>query len=216
MPTARTRPYPLTLVATRPSEPAPRTDDELIDAVLAGDERIAREFHDLLLPVIERSIHRVLRTHPSAHGDLVQIAFEQVVETLFRNKFARACSLKTWADRIASRVALHALRERYRERRTASEDDEPVDLVGATDPEGQVQARVQLRWLQAQLAAMKPRRAEVLLLHDLEGYELGEIALLMGISVTSAQSLLVRARRQILREHDRRASRARLFRGAKP
>jgi RNA polymerase sigma-70 factor, ECF subfamily len=213
MPSARTRPHLLSLVSTRSDSPAPRTDDELIDAVLSGDERVAREFHDRLLPVIERSIHRVLRAPADVHGDLVQIAFEEVVETLFRNKFARACSLKTWADRIASRVALHALRERYRERRTAATTDDEFEPSCLTDAEGQAQTRAQLRWVQEQLAAMKPRRAEVLVLHDFEGYELGEIALMMGISVSSAQSLLVRARRQILREHERRGARARLFRG---
>jgi DNA-directed RNA polymerase specialized sigma24 family protein len=43
--------------------------------------------------------------------------------------------------------------------------------------------------------AMSPDKAMVLVLHDVLGHELVEIAAMLGISTSAAQSRLVRARR---------------------
>jgi len=44
---------------------------------------------------------------------------------------------------------------------------------------------------------MNPERAQVLLLHEVNGLELAEIAAALGISVMAAQSRLSRGRREL-------------------
>ena len=58
--------------------------------------------------MIDRSLFRVFGRRETDHDDLVQTVFEQVVLTLARGSYARGCSLKTWAARIASNVGLNA------------------------------------------------------------------------------------------------------------
>jgi RNA polymerase sigma-70 factor (ECF subfamily) len=133
------------------------------------------------------------------HDDLVQAAFEQIVLTLSRRSYARACSLRTWASTIASHIAFNALRARRRERRVFDRD------VDYTDPEPPVSpdvertagARAELHRVRALLSAMRPERAETVFLHDVIGHELSDIAVMMNVSVAAAQSRLVRGRREL-------------------
>jgi DNA-directed RNA polymerase specialized sigma24 family protein len=45
---------------------------------------------------------------------------------------------------------------------------------------------------------MSPKKAMVLVLHDVLGHELAEVSVMLGISVSAAQSRLVRGRRDLL------------------
>jgi RNA polymerase sigma-70 factor (ECF subfamily) len=78
-----------------------------------------------------------------------------------------------------------------------------MDLSDAPDPKVQADAetaasvREQIRLAQGHLTAMKPDRAMALILHDVLGHELAEIAAMLGISISAAQSRLVRGRREL-------------------
>jgi RNA polymerase sigma-70 factor (ECF subfamily) len=184
-----------------PSAPEPRVrlDDEgLIDAVLRGDTRHAGELHDRLIPAIEPALYRVLGRREHDHDDLVQATFEQIVLTLVRGRFARGCSLSTWASAVAAHVAFNALRARKRARRVFDPVESVIDaaetgMIG--DAERDISVREQIRAAQAHLTAMTPGRAMVLVLHDVLGHELAEIATILDVSISAAQSRLVRARR---------------------
>jgi RNA polymerase sigma-70 factor (ECF subfamily) len=160
--------------------------------------------------VIDRSLYRIFGRREADHDDLVQSVFEQVVLTLTRGSYAGNCSLRTWAARIASNVALNALRSRRRERRVMDHNSEyPVENVPGLDTERQNQARAVLDVVMRELAEMNPRRAQAVLLHDMEGYDLEEIAKMTKISTAAAQSRLVRGRRELLRRldvHEKRAT----------
>jgi DNA-directed RNA polymerase specialized sigma24 family protein len=52
--------------------------------------------------------------------------------------------------------------------------------------------------VRAELALMNPGRAQVLVLHEVNGLELSEIATVLGISVMAAQSRLSRGRRELM------------------
>ncbi|HYP90017.1 MAG TPA: RNA polymerase sigma factor [Polyangiaceae bacterium] len=143
------------------------------------------------------------------HDDLVQAAFEQIVVTLSRRSYARACSLRTWASSIASHVGFNALRSRRRERRVldreAGIDAEPIRA--GVDVEGEASARAELERLRVQLSEMKSTHAEAVFLHDVLGHELAEIALMTQVSISAAQSRLVRGRRELFRRLDHVAPR---------
>ena len=183
-----------------PSEPKATVDDEsIIDAVIRGDVRRAGELHDRLISAIEATLFRVLGKREADHDDLVQATFEQVVVTLMRGRFARGCSLSTWASSVAAHVAFNALRSRRRARRVFDpvELSDVADRQTVGDPERDLGVREQIQAVQGHLTAMPADRAMVLLLHDVLGNELAEIAATLGISVAAAQSRLVRGRRDL-------------------
>ena len=185
------------------------TDEELIDAVQRGDHQVASVIYERLVGVVDHTLYRVFGRREADHDDLVQAAFEQIVVTLSRRSYARACSLRTWASSIASHVGFNALRSRRRERRVldreAGIDAEPIR--GGVDVEGEASARAELERLRVQLSEMKSTHAEAVFLHDVLGHELAEIALMTQVSVSAAQSRLVRGRSELFRRMDHVAPR---------
>ena len=187
------------------------SDDELIDAVARGDDRVSDLLYDRVIGAVDRTLVRILGRRESDHDDLVQSTFEQIVITLCRQRFARACSLSTWASTVATHVGLNALRSRQRERRVVDRGQE-LDAVdgprAAAGTESAALARVELERLRTHLSAMDPVKAETLFLHDALGHELAEVALLMGVTVAAAQSRLVRARKELMERMEREGGRA--------
>lgn len=213
----------------RPGQAEQLSDEDLIAAIVAGNDRVAAALHDRLAGVIDRSLFRVFGRREPDHDDLVQSVFEQIVLTLARGSYAGNCSLKTWASRISSNVALNALRSRRRERkvvdRTADIPGESQagngsmpqllgNAAGSVDMERQSNARALLRVVMGELSEMNPRRAQAVVLHDIEGYDLEEIAAMTEVSVAAAQSRLVRGRKELLKRLDAHEKRAHLKRGA--
>jgi RNA polymerase sigma-70 factor, ECF subfamily len=213
---SRTRPEPkLRVVAQATASQAERgaqrepSDEELIDAVQRGDHQVASVIYERLVGVVDHTLYRVFGRRETDHDDLVQAAFEQIVVTLSRRSYARACSLRTWASSIASHVGFNALRARRRERRVLDREV-GVDVEPARagiDVEGEASARAELERLRFQLSEMKSTHAEAVFLHDVLGHELAEIALMTQVSVSAAQSRLVRGRRELFRRLDRGAPR---------
>jgi RNA polymerase sigma-70 factor (ECF subfamily) len=186
----------------RPTPPPVRVEDEaLIDAIERGDPQLGGEIYERLIRVVDSTLYRIIGPGDRDHDDLVQMAFEQIVATIAKKKFARACSLTSWAAAVTCNIALNALRSRISERKVFDARavvDGEVDWVrSSSDVEGQVEARERLEKVRAHLVAMSVERAETLLLHDFFGKELSEIAVLTGVSVAAAQSRLVRGRREL-------------------
>jgi RNA polymerase sigma-70 factor (ECF subfamily) len=189
--------------ATAPEAAPIYTDSELFEGIVAGDERIARELYRRLLPAVEAALYRVLGRREHDHEDLVQSSFEQIVATLSQRRYAQACSLNTWASTIAAHMALKALRSRYRQRsvfdaRLAAE--EVAELASSRDDvERAVSERRELEGLRVRLSELPAAQAEAVMLHDLMGHPLAEIAQLTGSSIAAAQSRLVRGRKELMR-----------------
>jgi RNA polymerase sigma-70 factor (ECF subfamily) len=182
--------------------PEPSSDDVLIEAVVAGDSRVAGQLYSRLVGIVDRTLYRVFGRREPDHDDLVQATFEQIVLTLTKRRYARACSLNSWASTVASHVALNALRARRRERRVISwgEDIEsPLKTPRTkTDVEHEAGLRQEIDRVRYHLATMSPDKATTLLLYDVLGHDLSEIAVLTGVSVAAAQSRLVRGRKELL------------------
>lgn len=174
----------------------PLSDEDLIEAVVNGDTRAAGAIHDRLIDVIDHSLFRVLGRRDDDHDDLVQNCFEQVLRTLTGRAFAGNCSLRTWAGRITTNVALNTLRSRIRERRVFARgsDSNEADVAAPIDSTNRTHARLELDRVRCVLAEMRASRSEVLILHDVHGYNLNEIAVMLNLTVAAAQSRLVRGR----------------------
>ncbi|XXT21106.1 RNA polymerase sigma factor [Sorangium sp. So ce429] len=195
----------LRLVSPPSAEPpAPVSDEELLLAFERGERGIGLRLYEHLLPIVDRTLYRILGCREQDHADLVQGAFEQIVSTLSKRRFAGECSLAGWASVIACHVGLTALRARRRERKVIDRtperpeaDARPEPPARGADPEREVSAQRALEALRLHLAAMDGDRATALLLHAM-GYSLKEIADLTGVSEAAAQSRLSRGRRELV------------------
>ena len=92
------------------------TDEQLVEAVQRGDSTIPDQLYHRLVDAVDVTLYRIFGRREPDHEDLIQLAFEQIVLTLSRRSYAGACSLRTWATAVTSRVAFNVLRARRRER----------------------------------------------------------------------------------------------------
>ena len=173
------------------------SDAEIIEAVIEGDTRVAGQIHDRLIRVIDHTLYRVFGRREHDHDDLIQASFEQVLRTLTQKTFAGNCSLRTWAGRITTHVALNALRSRQRERRVIHYTDTPPESGPHPQRNTAAEAKMELDHVRRELSLMKPTQAEVLVLHDVHGYRLSEIASMLNLSLSATQSRLVRGRKEL-------------------
>jgi RNA polymerase sigma factor (sigma-70 family) len=185
---------PKAVTATEP------TDHEIVQGIYNGEERAADALYDRIQPVLDRCMRRILRSTGPDYDDLMQAAFERIIVALSKKPLGSEYDLRAWSAAVATHVALGVLRRRTRERKLFM--DAPAlasELPGAVHVETRLEARSEVSRLQGVLGRMKPRAAETLLLHDVLGYDLNEVARLTGASVAGAQSRLVRSRKEFLR-----------------
>ncbi len=177
------------------------SDENIVLAVQEGNASVADELYHRLVDAVDITLYRIFGRREADHEDLIQRSFEQIVLTLSKRSYAGACSLRTWASAVTTRVAFNVLRSRRRERAVlVSTPEEPVSSIPPSgDAEGQNIARAELELLRRHLTKMKPDRAQAVFLHDVLGHELAEIAVMENVTVAAAQSRLVRGRKDLHR-----------------
>lgn len=172
---------------------------ELVRAVRAREANAGDRLYDLLVGTMDRAVARTLGPGQPEHDDLVQASFEQLIVSLASGRFRHECSLRSFAGSIASHLALNAIRSRRRERavfargRELDEDEVPTSARTERD----LDSKRRLERLRVELGAMSQERAHALVLHQVLGHDLKEVAAMLGISVAAAQSRVVRARREL-------------------
>lgn len=178
-----------------------RGTDQLCDALVAGEPWAGQALYARVENTIGAVLFRMLGYQDHEFDDLMQLAREKVFASLVSGQFGRRCTLKTWAARITERIAIDAVRKRSREHTMlgrAVPSQQLTELPSLADtPERATELNRGLGALRTALGAIKRERAEVLILHDLRGHELTDIARLTGVSVAAAQSRLVRGRREL-------------------
>jgi RNA polymerase sigma-70 factor (ECF subfamily) len=193
-PKARAR---LTIADGRPS------DDEICRRLQAGDARAADLVYERVVNVVEAALYRLLGVGDQEREDLAQQALERVISTIASGRYMRDCSLTSWATLITQHLAIDAMRSRTRDRRVFDRHvgTEAVELVadGQRTAEHFIEARRRADRLRRALAAIPQANAEAVVLHDVLGHNLAEVARLTGVTIAAAQSRLVRGRRKVMR-----------------
>jgi RNA polymerase sigma-70 factor, ECF subfamily len=128
----------------------------------------------------------------SEADELTQETFVRVWERL--GSFRGDSAFTTWLHRVTVNVVIAGLRTRGRwcERFAAGEAEDFGAAVPAFSAGGDLD-------LERAIARLSPQARLVFLLHDVEGYQHGEIAELTGIAVGTSKAHLHRAR-QLLRQ----------------
>ncbi len=166
----------------------------LVDRCLTGEPAATRELFRRHRSRVHASLFRVLGTNRDM-DDLLQEAFIQVFQSL-RGWRAEA-SLATWVDRVAVRVAYRYLSQRGRRIVTDPLVDEDV-VAGGEEPGARRQlARDGVKQLYAVLDELSPAARLAFTLHEIDGRPLGEVAALVGSSVTATKLRVWRARKKV-------------------
>lgn len=180
----------------------PTLDDaELLAAMRRGDSAAATALHDRVRGPIDRALVRVFGTRDRDHEELAHKSLIELVSSI--DRFRGECSLETWVSRIAAHVAYKTIRRRKVERRVFDGGAEVNDALAPHDLGDRASQRSSLARVREHLAAIDPDKAWTVVLHDVCGYDLREIAEITEASVSAAQTRLVRGRREL---HERIAN----------
>lgn len=145
---------------------------------------------------VSRFIARVVRDRRPVE-DLTQDVFVQVLS--HARSYEPRAKFSTWLYRIATNVALNYLKQANVRRRSpgpiGSGDDE-LDVADKTarDPQ-QHCSDDEVKWRVSEaIGALPPKQRVALLLFQYEGLTYEQIASVLGVTVESVRSLLMRAR----------------------
>ena len=190
------------VVARRDSLPgvAPLDAVQLLASVRAGDGRAAEALYERSRPIVERTLRKLLGRSDPEHQDLFQQTMIEIVRTI--DRYRGECPLEGWIATLAAHIVFKDLRHRRVERRVLT-DVLPSEPVAADQPAHRASLRSTIDRVRDHLAGMDAGRAWAFLLHDVHGYDLREMAEIMGTSAAAAQSRLVRGRKEL---HERIAA----------
>src|SRR5882672_7099352 len=179
------------------------SDEEICRRLEAGDAAAAEVVYERVVNVVDAVLFRLLGPNDHEREDLVQQAMERIIGTIVSGRYMRDCSLSSWATLITQHLAIDAMRSRTRDRKVFDRHvgTQTVELVpdGNRSTEQIVETQRRANRLVRVLSSISSTHAEAVVLHDVLGHDLAEIARLTGVSVAAAQSRLVRGRRKALR-----------------
>lgn len=192
---------PLMLVPELPargsarSEPPAHDDSALLAGLKARDASLSAAFYDRVRPIVDRTLGRLLGSSDSDYEDVAQRALFELVDTI--DRFRGECPFDAWISIVSARAAFRVIRRRKIERRLFV-DVPAADASVVTRSHGSaVAARQAIERIRLELERMDSKRAWTFLLHDVYGYDLKEVGQITGVSLSAAQSRLVRGRREI-------------------
>ena len=124
--------------------------------------------------------------------DVAQDVFVRLYERL--HAFAGGDTFKAWLLRMARNAAIDRLRRLKARPPAIGVDIEDVTLASGDDPEQNAQDEARIRMLQRGVAELSEKNREVLLLKEIHGLKLEEVAELLQLPVGTVKSRSSRAR----------------------
>ncbi|MHB1329024.1 MAG: RNA polymerase sigma factor [Gemmatimonadales bacterium] len=187
-----TMPHHLPELAPANSALAPTAGDPLVAAACHGDNGAFERLYRAHVGRIHALTLR-LSDDPRHAEELTQDVFVRAWERL--GSFRGESAFGTWLHRLAVNVVLGDRRSAWRRVRRVTPAGDLLEL----DAEYLAPAPGLRLDLDTAIARLPPGARTVFVLHDIEGYQHGEIATLTGIAVGTSKAQLFRARR-LLRE----------------
>jgi RNA polymerase sigma-70 factor (ECF subfamily) len=175
---------------------------EAIEAAKRGDGEAFAKLYNLHKRRVYTLCLRMLG-NVSAAEDMTQNAFLHLFRKI--ESFRGESAFSTWLHRLTVNLVLMQLRKRglnlvSLEETISPEDDAPRRDFGSRDPV--LAGSVDRVTLERAVAALPPGYRMVFVLHDVEGYEHNEIAIMLDCSIGNSKSQLHKARlrlRELLR-----------------
>ncbi len=168
----------------------------LVERCKAGDERAWEQ----LVRVTHREVYtlclRILRD-PDDAAEATQDTYLKVWRGL--RSFRGEALFTTWLYRVATNAALskHRGRARRRHSETQAEEDMLAQIPSEASTEEAAAARVDLGAVERALATLPEHYRSVIVLRDVYGLTIEEVASQMRISETAAKVRIHRARKKL-------------------
>lgn len=170
---------------------APRSDEALMRAYVAGDHEAFRELFARYAPMLMRLTMRHLRSDELAR-EVVQQTFFQVHAA--RHDFAPDRKLRPWIFTIA----MNLVREHFRKKKRRPETELDEQRAVAERPErGPIEQRQRAELLHAALAKLPESQRVVVELHWFEERPFAEVAEIVGSTEGAVRVRAHRAYRKL-------------------
>ena len=176
-------------------EPDDPVDQDLIERCKAGDEAAWRRLVEATQGDVYALCLRILRD-PHDAAEATQDAYLKVWRGL--GSFRGDALFTTWLYRVAANAAISRQRSRTRRREHESGGDEVLMQVPAAGSiENEASARIDLRAVEACVNRLPDHYRSVIVLRDIYGLSMDEIASYLKISETAAKVRVHRARKKV-------------------
>jgi RNA polymerase sigma-70 factor (ECF subfamily) len=148
-------------------------------------------------PQVDRTIRRLLGPGDPEHEDVAQQALIELVSTIGR--YRGDCSLESWTSVVTAHVVYKSIRRRRFERRVfcSLDAEHTAQIAGPVDIGRDAITRSVMTRVLGHLEGMDHDKAWTFVLHDVCGYDLREVARITNVSMSAAQTRLVRGRREL-------------------
>ncbi len=174
-----------------------RSDVQLMLDVKAGDEPSFELLLTKYRTPLVNFLHRMVKDQAAAE-DLAQEVFLRVYRA--RKEYSPSAKFTTWLFRIATNLALNAIRDgRYRQMQisidTPRDEDEPVIEIAAqeTRADDRLIERERNEMIRGAILALPEKQRVAVILHKYEEMDYGQIGKILGCSESALKSLLFRA-----------------------
>lgn len=174
-----------------------RSDVQLMLDVKAGDELSFELLLKKYRTPLVNFLHRMVKDQAAAE-DLAQEVFLRVYRA--RKEYSPSAKFTTWLFRIATNLALNAIRDgRYRQMQisidTPRDEDEPVIEIAApeTRADDRLIERERNEMIRGAILALPEKQRAAVILHKYEEMDYAQIGRILGCSESALKSLLFRA-----------------------
>ena len=177
------------------------TELELVQQARKGDldayAELVRRYQDELVNYIAKFC--------GSSDDASDVAQEALVKAYTKlGSFKANSSFKTWLYRIATNHCIDVARKQQRAPAPLSIDAEPEEgralvdtLESGDEPLEQVSTWELQREVRKAIMRLPPKLRAVIVLHDLQGLQYGEVAEVMGVPLGTVKSRIHNAREQL-------------------
>ena len=181
---------------TREPGPRPAVPDELLERCRRGDEAAWRE----LVGATHREVYALclrILGDPDDAAEATQETFVRVWRGL--RGFRAEAAFSTWLYRVASNAALTVNRKRRRTRTRETNDEAALELLVAAGSatEEVAGAKLEVAELERALAELAEHYRQAVVLRDVYGLTIEEVAQQLKISETAAKVRVHRGRKQL-------------------
>jgi RNA polymerase sigma-70 factor (ECF subfamily) len=167
------------------------SDLELARKAAAGDTQAFEQIYRRHFRRVYALCLRMLGD-PTRAEDLTQDVFIQLFNKI--GSFRGESAFTTWLHRMTvNQVLMYFRKSSTRSELTTEEGETPVQIVRGTENPERMPIIDKIA-LEKAIAALPPGYRTVFILHDVEGYEHGEIAQMMGFAEGTSKSQLHKAR----------------------